>query len=166
MKWQIELGIMLLTAKVFILHKGKIIQIRALIDQASQKNLCSLSYTKVPGSTRNIIPLKKFWIMRTCSARHKKNIHFGNTQKKSQNRNRTSRVGTSSVNALFAIIKDQRSQKYYSPLLANPNCLAPAKIDMVIGSGSLLHILLAGLKTCSSLIARNTIFQWISSCPI
>lgn len=153
------------TANIPVLHKGEIFNIRALLDQGSQKTFVTSRVQKllnlpVQRSNYEILGMRgrtvqkadKVCSITICSPDLSRRI------------------------ATHAIILPQLTQflppfrvthldlkEYASLPLADPNCFAPAKIDMVIGSDILPQILVPGLITNvgKSLLAQNTIFGWI-----
>ncbi|CAD7001596.1 unnamed protein product [Ceratitis capitata] len=158
------------TAIIPILHKGEITQIRALIDQGSQKTFITSRVQKLLG-----LPTTKT---------HYEILGMGGHTVQNSNKicSLTICSNDSKIKiATQAIILPQLTQflpsfkityldikRYASLPLADPSCFAPARIDMVVGSDILPKILVPGLKTDigGSLIAQNTIFGWILSGPV
>ncbi len=61
-------------------------------------------------------------------------------------------------------INSKHWQKVSHLKLADPDCNAPAQIDILIGSDLIAQIILEGIeKISNTLLAQNTIFGWILS---
>ncbi|XP_067620476.1 uncharacterized protein [Eurosta solidaginis] len=158
------------TANIPVLHKGETFNIRALLDQGSQKTFVTSRIQKLLG-----LPVQKT---------NYEILGMGGRTVQKADKVCSITICSPDLNikiATNAIILPQLTQflptfkvsyidlKEYSTLsLADPNCFAPAKIDMVLGSDILPQILIPGLKTnvARSLIAQNTIFGWILSGPL
>ncbi|XP_067616222.1 uncharacterized protein [Eurosta solidaginis] len=161
--------ILLPTAMVAVEHEGELFQLRALIDQGSERTFIS---SKVQKRLKLPFEHSKFEISGMG----------GQVVQKSSKLCRLTLVASKAMKKIkaHAIVLPQLTknlptstisrkiwQQFKLLELADPSCHIPGQTDMVIGSDILPQILLEGIKkVCGSILAQQTIFGWILSSPI
>uniref|UniRef100_W8AH72 Peptidase A2 domain-containing protein n=1 Tax=Ceratitis capitata TaxID=7213 RepID=W8AH72_CERCA len=151
---------------VAVEHEGELFQLRALIDQGSQRTFIS---SKVQKKLKLPFEHSRFEISGMGGRvvqNSSKLCSLTLVSSKTKQRIKAHAIVLPQLTKLLPTFTMSRENwhELSSLELADPNCHIPAQIDMVIGSDLIPQILVEGLqKVCDNLLAQNTIFGWILS---
>lgn len=163
-----ENEVLLPTAIVTIEHGGEQFQLRALLDQGSQKTFISSAVQKRLKLPTEHSQFELFHIG-GCNLKHTKNVcKLKITTRKSKRSINTKAVMLNQLTELLPTSPISREciKQFNTQELADPSFSNPSPIDLVIGSDILPQILLDGAQTFkNNIMAQNTIFGWVLSGP-
>ncbi|XP_067637745.1 uncharacterized protein [Eurosta solidaginis] len=161
--------ILLPTAMVAVEHEGELFQLRALIDQGSERTFIS---SKVQKRLKLPFEHSKFEISGMGGQvvqKSSKLCPLTLVASKAMKRIKAHAIVLPQLtkNLPTSTISRKIWQQFKLLELADHSCHIPGQTDMVIGSDILPQILLEGIKkVCGSILAQQTIFGWILSGPI
>ncbi|XP_036342045.1 uncharacterized protein LOC118751347 [Rhagoletis pomonella] len=151
----------ILLPTAMVADEGELFQLRALIDQGSQRTFIS---SKVQKRLKLPFEHSKFEISGSS-----KLCPLTLVAPKTMQRINTQAIVLPQLTRHMPTFTISREnwQRFKILELADPSCHIPAHTDMVIGRDILPQILLEGIqKICNTILAQKTIFGWILSGPI